>query len=84
MDIDVEEIRRDHPEIREDDLPVLKFIVDHPDGIYISKLRESIGMPRSTAWRTVTRLEEAGIIQTNQIGREIFIKIRDKTQQTGN
>jgi uncharacterized membrane protein len=79
IDINMEKIRRDHPEIREDDLPVLKFIMDHPEGIYISKLRESTGMPRSTAWRTVTRLEETGVIQTSQIGREIFIKIRDKT-----
>jgi uncharacterized membrane protein len=80
MKIDVEKIHRDHPEIREDDLPVLKFIADHPNGVYISKLRESIGMPRSTAWRTVARLEELGVIQTSQIGRETFIRIKANSQ----
>jgi len=84
VNINVEKIWRNHPEIMEDDLPVLKFIVDHTEGVYISKLRESTGMPRSTAWRAVTRLEETGVIQTSQIGRETFIKLSEKTQQQGN
>ena len=77
--LELGDIRRNHPEIREDDLPVLKFVMDHPEGVYISKLRESIGMPRSTAWRAVTRLEEAGVVQTSQVGRETFIKLNEKT-----
>jgi uncharacterized membrane protein len=32
-------------------------------------------MPRSTAWRTVTRLEEMGVIETERVGRETFIRL---------
>jgi len=74
----LEQMRKDHPEIREDDLPALNFIANHPEGVYMSKLRDSINMPRSTAWRTVSRLEETGVIKTQQLGRETFILISDK------
>lgn len=76
--VDLELIRSEHPEIREDDLPSLTFIARHPGGVFMSQIRDGVSVPRSTAWRTVTRLEEMGVVESRKLGRETFIRINSK------
>ena len=72
---DLDLLRSEHPEVRDDDSPVLNYIAGHPGGVFMSQLRDQFSMPRSTAWRTVTRLEEMGVIETERVGRETFIRL---------
>ncbi|MCW3992595.1 MAG: helix-turn-helix domain-containing protein [Candidatus Bathyarchaeota archaeon] len=86
MEVDtyIESIIEDHPLLRLEEKEVLRYIADAGEGIFLSELRERFDLPRSTAWRMVRRLEEMGVLQTETVGRETFIRIstgRDDVEQ---
>jgi uncharacterized membrane protein len=75
VDIDIESFIEGYPLLRVEEKEVLRYIADTGEGIFLSELRERFGFPRSTAWRMVRRLEEMGVLQTETVGRETFIRI---------
>jgi len=75
ISIDIEPIIRDYPLLRLEEKEVLRHIADTGEGIFLSELRERFELPRSTAWRMVRRLEEMGVLETETVGRETFIRI---------
>lgn len=75
VDVDIESIIEGYPLLRLEEKEVLRYIGDTGEGIFLSELRERFDLPRSTAWRMVRRLAEMGVIQTETVGRETFIRI---------
>jgi uncharacterized membrane protein len=83
-EIDLEEIFRQNPQLRQDEQEVIEFISKSSGGVFASDLRDKFDLPRSTAWRMINRLEEAEILKTSLIGRETHVKISEKYRRQGN
>jgi uncharacterized membrane protein len=63
-----------------DDREAVRFIASSGEGVFISELRERFDLPRSSAWRMVRRLEDMGVIGTEKVGRETFLKLKTPTE----
>jgi uncharacterized membrane protein len=69
-----------YPRLRMDDREAVRFIASSGEGVFISELRERFDLPRSSAWRMVRRLEDMGVIGTEKVGRETFLKLKTPTE----
>ena len=78
--VDIEELLADYPRLRTDEREIIRFVASSKEGVFVSEIRERFNLARSSAWRMVRRLEEMGIIDTETIGRETFLKIKDSTK----
>ncbi len=76
--IDLQKLFSQHPHLRMDEREVVKFIASTESGVFISELRRSFYLPKSSAWRMIRRLEGEEIIITSSVGRETFIQIHPK------
>jgi uncharacterized membrane protein len=76
-DVDLESVFDAYPRLRMDDREALRFIASSGEGVFIAELRERFDLPRSSAWRMVRRLEDMGVIGTEKVGRETFLKLKD-------
>jgi uncharacterized membrane protein len=75
---DLEGIFSENPHLRFDEREVLKFIAEARAGVFVSELRKRFDIPKSSAWRMIRRLEDNSIIVTESVGRETFVKIKQK------
>lgn len=78
--VDIEELLANYPRLRTDEREIIRFVASSKEGVFVSEIRERFNLARSSAWRMVRRLEEMGIIETETIGRETFLKIKDSTK----
>jgi uncharacterized membrane protein len=76
-DVDLDRVFEENPSLRTDEKAVLRYIHES-GGAYITEVRERFDIPKSTAWRMMNRLEEANLIETRLVGRETYIKIKEK------
>jgi uncharacterized membrane protein len=70
----------EYPEIRQDDIKVLRFLYDR-NGAYITEIRDKFDIPKSSAWRMLRRLENLGVIVRSVKGRETFVNIQKKDDE---
>jgi uncharacterized membrane protein len=64
-----------HPNLRQDEKEVIKFIASSLNGFLVSEIRKNFDIPKSSAWRMVRRLAGEKIIVTSSVGRETLIQI---------
>lgn len=76
-DVDLDRIFEEHPTLRTDEKAVLRY-THESGGAFITDIRERFDIPKSTAWRMMNRLEEAGLIETEMVGRETYIQIKEE------
>jgi uncharacterized membrane protein len=74
--VDLEATFEAYPELRMDEREALRFIASKMEGVFVSELRDRFELPRSSTWRMVRRLEEMGVIETERVGRETFLRLR--------
>lgn len=74
--IDLEATFEAYPELRMDEREALRFIASKMEGVFVSELRDRFELPRSSTWRMVRRLEEMGVIETERVGRETFLRLK--------
>ena len=74
--IDLEATFEAYPELRMDEREALRFVASKAEGVFVSELRDRFELPRSSSWRMVRRLEEMGVIETERVGRETFLRLR--------
>lgn len=74
--IDVNTIVARYPWLREDQKAVIRYLAQHRSGVYEAQLREVFHIPKSSMWRLIKKLEEAGILTVTQHRRQNFIRIR--------
>jgi uncharacterized membrane protein len=75
--VDLEATFQAFPGLRMDEREALRFIASKAEGVFVSELRDRFELPRSSTWRMVRRLEEMGVIETERVGRETFLRLRD-------
>ena len=74
-EIDLELLFEEHPELRLDDKEALRFIAEHGGEAFAHEVRERIGIPRTSAWRMVQRLQRFEVIEEKKIGGQSLLSI---------
>jgi len=64
--------------IRECDREILAFILKNKGQVLERDIRNKLGEPRTTVWRTIKRLEEIGLVEVVKRGKFNVIKIREE------
>lgn len=82
--IDVETILIQFPWLREDQKAVIRYLAQHRNGVFESELREVFHTPKSSMWRLIKKLEEAGLLTVTERRRQNFIQFRVPPQQDRN
>jgi uncharacterized membrane protein len=76
VDVDLYDLFEKNPSLRTDEKAVLRY-VHESGGAFITSVRERFDIPKSSAWRMINRLEEAGLVETRIVGRETYIQIKE-------
>ena len=76
--IDLDLILKDYPYLRMDDKEALTLVVENGGGLFASELRSRLGLPKSSYWRMIRRLEGVRVFETKKVGRETFVRISSR------
>jgi uncharacterized membrane protein len=76
-EVDLDAVFRDSPHLRTDDKAVLRYIQES-GGAFITEVRERFDIPKSSAWRMVKRLEEEGLLEVSNVGRETYLQLKEQ------
>jgi uncharacterized membrane protein len=76
-EVDLDAVFRDSPHLRTDDKAVLRY-VQESGGAFITEVRERFDIPKSSAWRMVKRLEEEGLLEVSNVGRETYLQLKEQ------
>jgi uncharacterized membrane protein/plastocyanin len=68
------------PHLREDDRLVLKYIIDNGGEALLAEIRNKFGLPKSTAWRLMRRLEREELVEITKFGNQNMVKYKLKTE----
>ncbi len=79
---DVQRVFDKNPTLRLDEKEVIRYINDSNEGVFITEIRDRFDIPKSSAWRMMRRLEEMKIVETEEVGRETFIRIHRRFRDT--
>jgi uncharacterized membrane protein len=82
--IDVDTILMQFPWLREDQKAVIRYLAQQRSGVFESELREVFHTPKSSMWRLIKKLEDAGLLTVTERQRQNFIQIRIPPQQDRN
>lgn len=71
------------PHLREDDRLVLRYIVDKGGEALLAEIRNQFGLPKSTAWRLMRRLEREELVEITKFGNQNMVryKLKPEVQQ---
>jgi uncharacterized membrane protein len=64
--------------LKVEDRQALQLLADHGGRMFESELKEKLGLPRTSLWRLVRRLEKLGIVEVKKIGGQNLVRIKDK------
>lgn len=68
------------PHLREDDRMVLKYIVDRGGEALLAEIRNKFGLPKSTAWRLMRRLEREELVEITKFGNQNMVRYKLKPE----
>ena len=60
--------------LRPDDEKILAFVKSRGGRVYASDIVNSLGMPKSSVWKALRRLEANGIIKTRKDGNRVIVE----------
>ena len=66
------------PQLTEEEKAILSFLKSRGGWAYQSEIREFLGLPTTTVWRRVKRLEELGLVSIEKTPRGNKVKIKRK------
>lgn len=83
-EIDLKLLFEEHPELRMDDKVALRFMAEHGGEAFAHEVRERLGIPRTSAWRMVQRLQRFEVVDEKKIGGQslVFIVERYRRKKT--
>ena len=73
----------EHPHLRLDDKEVLRFLAESGGGVFAAELRERFGVPRTSLWRMIRRLEREGAVEVERIGGQSLVKLHGRYRSGG-
>lgn len=66
------------PQLTEEEKAILSFLKSRGGWAYQAEIREFLGLPTTTVWRRVKRLEELGLVSVEKTPRGNKVKIKHK------
>jgi uncharacterized membrane protein len=78
IEIDLELLFEEHPELRIDDREALRFMAEHGGEAFAHEVRERFDIPRTSAWRMVQRLQRFEVIEERKVGGQSLISIVER------
>ena len=75
VEIDLERLFDEHPELRMDDREVLKYLAENSGEAFAYDIRERFDIPRTSAWRMIQRLQRYEVVDERKIGGQSLIRI---------
>ena len=78
VEIDLERLFKEHPELRMDDREVLKYLAENDGEAFAFDIRDRFDIPRTSAWRMIQRLQRYEVVDERKIGGQSLINIKEK------
>lgn len=75
---DPEAIIKKFPDLRDEDKQVIKFLAESSGEAYADEIRDKVGMPKTSTWRLIRRLEDLGIVSERKIASKSLVYLEDK------
>ena len=72
--VDLERVFAEKPHLRQDDRQVLGYVIEKGGEALLADIRNNFGLPKSTAWRLVKRLEREELVKIIKFGNQNLIK----------
>ena len=72
--VDLERVFAEKPHLRQDDRQVLGYVIEKGGEALLADIRNNFGLPKSTAWRLVKRLEREELVKIIKFGNQDLIK----------
>ena len=73
--IDVEALL-ESDELRDEEKQAIRYLLEHGGRASQAKIRDALGLPKTTAWRMFRRLEEKGFIKIIRGRKENWVELR--------
>ena len=78
IEIELEQLFEEHPELRIDDREALRFMAEHGGEAFAHEVRERLDIPRTSAWRMVQRLQRFEVIEERKVGGQSLLTIVER------
>ena len=78
IEIDLERLFKEHPELRMDDREVLKYLAENDGEAFAFDIRDRFDIPRTSAWRMIQRLQRYEVVDERKIGGQSLISIKEQ------
>lgn len=78
VEIDLERLFKEHPELRMDDREVLKYLAENDGEAFAFDIRDRFDIPRTSAWRMIQRLQRYEVVDERKIGGQSLVSIKEK------
>ena len=78
VEIDLERLFEEHPELRMDDREVLKYLAENDGEAFAFDIRDRFDIPRTSAWRMIQRLQRYEVVDERKIGGQSLVSIKEK------
>jgi len=63
----------------ENELKVIKALMEFPDRNWsLRDLSDESGVPKTTVWRAINRLEEKNFVYTSEVGKSKMVKVKNR------
>ncbi|WP_237705156.1 helix-turn-helix transcriptional regulator [Thermococcus zilligii] len=62
-------------DLNDDERGALLFLIENGGKAPQSRVRDALGLPKTTAWRMFKRLEEKGLVRVYKLGRENWVEL---------
>jgi uncharacterized membrane protein/plastocyanin len=72
--VDLERVFAEKPHLREDDRQVLQYVSNKGGEALLADIRNDFGLPKSTAWRLVKRLEREELVDIVKFGNQNLVR----------
>jgi len=80
---DMDRLFDEHPHLRLDDKEVLRFLAESGGGVFAAELRERFGVPRTSLWRMIRRLEREEAVEVERVGGQSLVKLHGRYRSGG-
>jgi len=75
---DPEAIIKKFPDLRDEDKQVVRFLAKSGGEAYADEIRDKVGMPKTSTWRLIRRLEGLGIVSERKIAGKSLVYLEDR------
>ena len=81
VEVDLEKVYRENPDLRLEDREALKFLAEKGGVAFESEIREKLNLPRTSIWRLIKRLEKHEIVTVQKFAGQNLVRISKKYEK---